>query len=203
MREFGMREKDRKVDFNISRDDIDVVINDIWDRDDKKSRIQDFILEKIQKQHPSTSEIEDIYIKVSLLNDFYSTSILDTWGMANHIKNLNLSVIDGNPDIVNQIAKIKYNDKEYNMYSFATKYCSLHNPEKYPIYDGYVEDVLIYLMNTGKIHNLYTTQQDLRDYSKFRNALNIIDNKLGNIGYKKVDMYLWALGKKYFSRYEE
>ena len=88
------------------------------------------------------------------------------------------------------------------MYSFAPKYCSLHNPEKYPIYDGYVEDVLIYLMNTGKIHNLYTTQQDLRDYSKFKNALNIIDNKLGNIGYKKVDMYLWALGKKYFLRYE-
>jgi hypothetical protein len=34
--------------------------------------------------------------------------------------------------------------REINFYSFATKYCSHHKPEMYPIYDSYVDKMLGY-----------------------------------------------------------
>ena len=51
-------------------------------------------------------------------------------------------------DIVNKIAKVKISDnKEINYYSFATKYCSFHKPEIYPIYDSFIEKILMNFKN--------------------------------------------------------
>ncbi len=200
-----MREKDKNVDFNISSNEIDDVISIVWDDYDKKSRIQDSILETIKTQYSSDS-IEDIYTKVTLINSFYSTNIYDVWQMSNHIKDLEIPQSDfdnGKTDLVDKIADVTFNNKKYTMYSFATKYCSLHNSKAYPIFDSYVADVLIYLKNTNKVTNLYKKQSDFLDYKKYKVIIKTINDKLGNVGYKKTDMYLWALGNIFFPKYEK
>lgn len=96
--------------------------------------------------YPNNIEIEDILIKVSSLNDFYSTNIFSVFPVAKHILELNIDKRLKRKDttLVNDISNVEINGKNKHFYSFATKYCSHHDPINYPIYDNYVDKVLNY-----------------------------------------------------------
>lgn len=102
--------------------------------------------------------------------------------------------------MVNEISQIKINGKSKNFYSFATKYCSHHYPLSFPIYDSYVEKILIYFRN--KDHFLEFEKIDLKDYEKFKNILIKFAEfyKIDNFNLKDLDRYLWQLGKEYFPK---
>lgn len=111
--------------------------------------------------------IEDILIKTSVLNDFYSTNIFKIFPVAKHILKLDIDerLILKDPTLVNDIAKVNMGKSTINFYSFASKYCSHHYPIDYPIYDSYVEKVLMYF----KKYDRFSTfkKDDLKDYSTF------------------------------------
>ena len=100
--------------------------------------------------------------------------------------------------LVNEIALIKINGKPKNMYSFATKYCSHHFPNDYPIYDSYVQKVLMYYKKNDDFSNFKT--KDLRDYKEFIKVLNDFKYYYGleEFNLKKIDKLLWQIGKEYF-----
>jgi hypothetical protein len=66
----------------------------------------------------------DVLLKVSALNDFYSTNIYDTHAVARHIEHLRIdeSLLSGDLSLVNRIAPVKVGKKVRNFYSFVTKY---------------------------------------------------------------------------------
>lgn len=88
--------------------------------------------------------------------------------------------------LVEEIAHVKVgrDQVERTFYSFATKYCSHHQPSKYAIYDNYVEKVLIFFKNRD--HFCDFKNKDLKDYPKFT--------------LKEIDKYLWQLGKEYYNK---
>ena len=150
--------------------------------------------------YPNNKDINDILIKASSLNDFYSTNIFSIFSVAKHIRDLNiderLKIKD--ETLVNDIALVKINGKQKNFYSFATKYCSHHDPVNYPIYDSYVEKILCYF---NKIDNFSTFKKfDLKDYSRFKEILCDFKNfyDIDKYNLKDIDRYLWQLGKEYF-----
>jgi hypothetical protein len=140
-----------------------------------------------------------------ILQRSHSTNIFDTYRIAKHILNLRiddaLSVSD--PTIVGKIAnehgilKSKGNGNR-NFYSFATKYCSWHNKDSYPIYDSYVHKVLVAYRNRDKFSNFNSI--DLRDYEKFKKIM--VDFKttylLTNHNLKEIDKFLWLYGRDIF-----
>ena len=147
--------------------------------------------------------MDNILIKVCSLNDFYSTNIYSPFKVAKHIHSLNIDnrLSKGDEKLVNDIAKIKVNkDKTMNFYSFATKYCSHHQPLLYPIYDNYVIKVLNYFNKQDKFSKF--TFQELKDYPKFKNV--ILDFRsfygLDKFNLKEIDKYLWQVGKEKFPR---
>ena len=96
--------------------------------------------------YPQNKDIREILIKASSLNDFYSTNIFSIFPVAKIILRLDIDnrLQSGDETLVNDISRVEYSDgKVKNFYSFATKYCSHHYPNDYPIYDSYVEKVLI------------------------------------------------------------
>ena len=99
------------------------------------------------------TSIENILIKCSVLNDFYSTNIFKVYPVAVHILDLDIDdrLNRHDPTLVNDIANIVINGKSKYFYSFASKYCSHHDPINYPIYDSYVEKVLKYFRNKDKL----------------------------------------------------
>ena len=150
----------------------------------------------------SNDNLQNILIKCSVLNDFYSTNIFKIYPVAKHILSLNVDKrLEANDvTLVDDIAKVTIGDSEKNFYSFASKYCSHHKPLEYPIYDSYVEKVLLHF---NKVYHFYTFNKvDLKNYSKFKTILikfreffNLVEFNL-----KDLDKYLWQFGKYYFPK---
>ena len=147
-----------------------------------------------------------VLAKVTLLNAFYSTQILDMdlLNVSRDIVELNIdSSIHGEKvdyDIVNRIAYggIFYQRK---LYSFASKFCSFHNPAEFPIVDSYSKGMLYYMNNCedSRFH-FFThgfTQNDLNNYHNYCKVYNAFVKhfKLENISYKEIDKYLWKYAK--------
>ena len=147
--------------------------------------------------------IEDILIKCSALNDFYSTNIFDVHTLAQHILNLHIDkrLEDGDYSLVDDISHVKVNGKDHCFYSFATKYCSHHQPEIYAIYDSYVEKVLLSMKKKEDFAKF--RKEDLKDYQTYMSVIHSFQQHFGLSQYsiKELDQYLWQLGKWYFNQY--
>lgn len=147
---------------------------------------------------PTNSSIEGILLKVSTLNDFYSTNIFSVFPVAKHILALDIDqrLADGDPTLVDDIKAVG----NRNHYSFATKYCSHHNPLEYPIYDYYVDKVLRYFRDTDGFCTFKT--EDLKRYTEFKKIVLAFRSHYGLTQYtlKEIDQYLWQLGKEYFPK---
>ena len=155
------------------------------------------------KTYPLNNDLDDVLIKVCALNDFYSTNIFSPFTVAKHILALKIdnSLAKDDLEIVNKIANVKMNgEKSINFYSFATKYCSHHKPTVYPIYDSYVEKMLVYFKKKNSFFDF--ARQDLRLYVKFRDILMKFREyyDLQQFNLKQIDQYLWQAGKKYFPK---
>jgi hypothetical protein len=152
--------------------------------------------------YPRNNCIEDILIKVCSLNVFYSTNIFSPFMVAKHILALQIDhKLERNDlGLVNEIAEIEMNGgKKRNFYSFATKYCSHHKPEEYPIYDSYVEKILLYFKKTDNFYRF--DKNELKQYIKYKNILMAFQNyTLTQYSLKQIDKYLWQAGKKYFPK---
>lgn len=152
---------------------------------------------------PKNNRIEDVLIKCSALNDFYSTNIFGIHTLAEHILSLNIDERLHQVDysLIGDIAKVEVNGKEHCFYSFATKYCSHHLPEKYAIYDNYVEKVLLSLNKKEPFSNF--KREDLKDYETYMSVIRGFSQHFGltQFSIKQLDQYLWQLGKWYFNQY--
>lgn len=170
----------------------------------RKFMAQESALNKLFMELCKTNDcLDDVLIKCSTLNDFYSTNIFDVQTIAEHILNINnidARLQQGDCSLVDEIAHVTINGKERNFYSFATKYCSHHQPEKFAIYDSYVEKVLM----TMNKREPYTNEKSLKDYEAFISVIRSFQHHFGLTQYnlKELDKYLWQLGKWHFSPYE-
>jgi len=147
--------------------------------------------------------IENILIKCSSLNDFYSTNIFDIHTVAQHILSLKIDerLENGDLSLVDEISHVEVNGKVHTFYSFATKYCSHHNPERYAIYDSYVEKVLLSM--NSRNHFMDFKQEELKMYDTYMRVIKAFQQRFGLMQYniKQLDQYLWQLGKWYFNPY--
>lgn len=178
-----------------------------WEkRDDGKYRYQEVAVNCLFDKFPLSTDLNSVLIKCSCLNDFYSTNIWGTFQVAKHI--ITVNDIDsrlkiGDLSVVNDISHVEIKGKTRVLYSFASKYCSHHNEDKFPIWDRYVNCVLKYFRNSD--HFLKFIDSDLHDYITFYSI--IIEFReyyhLNQFSLKQIDRYLWQVGKDYFNKYSE
>ena len=174
-----------------------------WDKLENYSLQESSLKKLFSKTYPKNNDLDDILIKVCSLNDFYSTNIFSPFTIAKHIKSLDIDkyLLKGNLSIVDKLAKVKMNGGKYiYFYSFASKYCSHHQPSIYPIYDSYVDKVLIYFRKKDNFYNFQNS--DLKIYKNFKNIILAFRSfyKLEKYDIKDIDKYLWQLGKDYFPK---
>jgi len=176
-----------------------------------------------------TNDIENIILKATLINSLYSTSILDLYsickGMCDDLIYNKINDTDiGNANdfsVVYSIANIhnKNAEKQRLNISFASKYCHHSNPNKFPIYDIYVVDMLLYFYNkntkfrthidskgitisfdkTDKKINPKHYKQFVDLYFAFKEYYDKDDNGNAlNHNLREWDKYLWIAGKHLF-----
>lgn len=192
---------------------LDKPTNELLDRyieefnKDKRYKPADDAIIKLFKAFPENNRIEDILLKISVINDMYSTNILGTFKMAEHIlaQDIDEALNNGEPEVVQRIAKghgirTKRKNTELNFYSFATKYCNWHNQECYPIYDSFVEKVLLAYKRADNFSDFKTS--DLKNFVIFRKIISDFKVKYGlsKHSLKEIDKFLWIYGKKKFPR---
>lgn len=169
-----------------------------WSGEEKLQEIDKTLETLFNNIFITNINLNDIIIKVCVLNDLYSTQIFDTFSMARHIYGLNIDedLEKGNFDLIDKIAQCKIGDKTRNFYSFATKYCSHHYPEKFAIYDSYVAYALNHFNKKDPFHKF--KKSDLKNYFVFMETITafIKKNSLFKYSLKEIDKFLWTCGKE-------
>lgn len=175
-----------------------------WDKDEK-TVTQEAVVQKFFKLYPDNDNLEDVLVKATLLNVFYSTGIIDIYTMAKHIVVLQIDerLRAGDESVVSEIRRVTVGNpaKVMNFYSFASKYCSHHNPQQYPIFDSYVAAVLTYFRKLHGFTELFNVVDDIKiDYVKFKQVVSEFKTFYGleEFSYKEIDQYLWGLGRDKF-----
>ena len=178
-------------------------------------RIQEKILKQLQKEYPDHKNKAAVDIKVKLLNLFYSTGIQAVNKMTDNvlsINNIDERLTQGDLLLVSEIATLRLVGGERNNYSFATKYCALHQPEKFPIYDSIVADTFESLFEQGflpQYHYKRSKTSEPNTFTKSEFAAKLKNYKfyvrfydyfmelfdLKDFTYREIDSYIWGAFK--------
>ena len=164
--------------------------------------IQESIIEQLFRSGSTVANTDkdEINLKVTTLNLYYSTFMQATKQMADGIYDLKIDddLLSGNISLVEQIAK---KTKRRN-YSFATKYCACHQPDKFPIYDEIVGKYLAHVAAKGNIpgySGAWTTiQKNMKaDYAIYKEIYDTFMQyyDLTTLSYREVDWYIWVAHK--------
>lgn len=152
------------------------------------------------EKFPDNESFESVLLKSIVINTLYATRIIDIRSVAEHIAPLNIDedIRNGVPEIVDTIAKMTIKGKPRNNYSFATKYCSFHNPTAYPIYDNFVDCLLWEYRKQDHFARFY--RKDLKSYKKFKQVLDEFRSFYGleDVSLKALDNFLWGYGQEKF-----
>lgn len=181
--------------------------------------VQEDILRHLVEKHPGHISVAAVDVKVKLLNLFYSTGIQAVSKMTENImsiKDIDRRLQIGDQSLVAKIAELKLNNGTRINYSFATKYCALHQPAKFPIYDSIVAAVFTRLMADGNLppYSLKKSgcaetdvcmtkgmfEAKIRDYNFFVKVYDAFMETYGlndcdGITYREIDWYLWGAYK--------
>lgn len=197
------RAKTARADISVPNDTQVLYYLERWESLDDY-RMQERALNKLfMNTYPQNIDLEDILVKAATLNDFYSTNIFKVYWVAKHIADLKIdSRLEAqDATLVNEIALVAYESgKIRNEYSFATKYCSHHYPNDFPIYDDYIKKVLEYFRDVDGFCGF--AAPELLQYPRFKEILCSFRQfyKLEQFSLKQLDQYLWQLGKLKFPK---
>lgn len=131
-----------------------------------------------------------------MLDKLYSTRIndIDVWPLAHHIVGLGIDAFidQGEPSAVWRIFTCK-NLRMY--YSFATKFCSWHNPAAYPIYDSYADACLWAYQKQDHFKEDFH-HQDLWYYDRLIAIVSAFRKHYGldRFSFRDIDKFLWRTG---------
>ena len=162
---------------------------------------------------PNNTDFGEVAVKAAALNELYKTGILAVVEVATHIVELGIDArlaedtVDA--DLIEAIATVVIGGNRRHNYVFATKYCSFHRPNLYPIYDSLVAGVLNTLLQQGETFDSFGPDEHwrtdppscgsishnyaiwCRSIAKFRTHYG-----LEAFSIRDIDKYLWMLAKE-------
>jgi hypothetical protein len=157
-------------------------------------------LAQLREHFPKNTDIRHVLLKVLVLNKLYGTMIPDikVETVAKHIvglandHSLDQLLPDGKIEAVAHIRDCP-NLKQYA--AFASKFCSWHNPEAYPIYDGNVRACLWSYQNQDPFAEI-KKQDDLSYYQNLFDAVVAFRNhyELNSLSFKQLDKFMYRVG---------
>ena len=172
-----------------------------------KNKAEEEAIHALLKLFPDNKDYKGVLLKCIVINSLYYTQIRAITNAAKHIVDLNIDagLEQGDTQLVDQIARLtiktKGGEEKIRInYSFATKYCSFHQPSFYPIYDSIVDKVLKAYQKRDKFSSQQLTA--LRDYRRFKEVLEEFVNYygLGGLGFRELDYFLHDYGKEQFTK---
>lgn len=173
-----------------------------WEEEEKFAFPEKALSNLFVHTYPKNTVLDQILIKASALNNLYYTNIFNILAVAKHIHALDIDerLNSGDISLVMDLAAVNIDNTHRFFYSFATKYCSFHKPDIFPIYDFYVEKVLSHFGRRDKFFTFDSS--DLRDYRTFIRVHVAFQKHYGLTEFSKrqLDHYLWLAGKDFWGK---
>jgi hypothetical protein len=168
--------------------------------DDERYGPADRLLSQVFDQHPANTVLEGVLLKVVLVNSLYNANVFAFMAMARHILQLQIDaeLAAGSAAVVGRIAPLTIRGETRRHYAFATKYCSWHRRDVFPIYDNLVERLLWQYRTQYKFAAF--ARADLQEYPTYRGILTSFRDHFGldAFSFKEIDKFLWLHGKDLF-----
>jgi hypothetical protein len=184
----------------LKRPTLDLANNCITQFDLSDAALTDRALTRLVAAFPDNHDQAAVLLKATTINSLYATNIYAIFQVAQHICSLNIDpkLAQGSLDVIDEIAVITLKGKRKRNYSFATKYCSWHRPEVYPIFDSYVERLLWTYRQQDRFAEF--KRGEMWHYPRY---VEIIDQfrthyGLGELGFKELDKFLWQYSMEVF-----
>jgi hypothetical protein len=181
---------------NITEPTLDYVQQRVREFDaDEELKRDERAVALVFQQWPANSEHEQVLVKTIVLNRLYSTNIYDVRRVAQHIVRLGIDerLHRGDRSLIDAIAQVPFKKKRV-LLSFATKYCSWHQPEHFQILDSSVERVLWQYQRQFIFGSF--RKHEIRNYPRFVEIVDQFRSHFGlaSIGRKQLDKFLWIEG---------
>lgn len=176
---------------------------------DRENEDVEAALTELFRQYPRNVDLSHVLLKVSAVNTFYSTRIYlysskvpDLLDLATHIhenaESIDAGLAAGTCHTVDLVGEIEVAPKgKRNYFSFASKYCSWHNQNEYPIWDSNVARYLGRLRKETGFAPEFNIHGHWK-YPAFRAAMDDFKKtyELGEFSFKQIDKFLWCHGEK-------
>jgi hypothetical protein len=150
------------------------------------------------RQWPQNTVDEQVLVKVVVLNRLYSTNIYDPYTVANHIvaKGIDHHLASGDPTLVDDLARVAFGTRTRVLFSFATKYCAWHQPNRYQIYDSFVDWLLWEYRKQFEFAKF--RRYELRQYPDFLRIVRSFADAFSLQAFtpKHIDKFLWIEGMR-------
>lgn len=177
---------------------------------DQQGQVTEAALSKLLATFPANRDVPEVLLKVIAINRIYSTSIFAVQPVAEMIvaqEGVDELLAAGDPLAVEQIRRVAFTDsagvqQDRSIYSFATKYCALHNPAAYAIYDGLVATELWEYQKWAKQRSESFCPafrwDDLTRYATFLEVVRAFRAHFGleEFGLRDIDKFLWMQGRE-------
>jgi hypothetical protein len=181
-------------------------------RFDDENTVVEQALRDLFGQYPHNNNEAHVLLKVVALDRLYSTNIYAVHVMAHQIfqqaEEIDSALAAGSPIVVDKIARITIGatGKKRTNYSFASKYCSWHRPDKYPIWDSrvrsYFRSLTRSLKNTDDVGLLGTNPYVWNVYPEFVEHISKFQKRyeVDKFTFKEIDKFLWLYGDESAAR---
>ncbi len=173
------------------------LVNAEDDEFDSNYQVVEEAIRQLISKFPHNTEISQVLLKVVLVNNLYGAGIpqkhVET--VARHIAGLHIdaALAEGKTAIVDSIITCGGLKEKY--FSFASKFCSWHNPTAYPMYDRNVDECL---WSYNKQDHFTTYNRGSYSYVQFGAVVTAFRNFYGlnSVTFKDLDKFLWRQGEK-------
>ena len=158
-------------------------------------------LDALFSAYPKNTCSWQVLLKVTALNALYKTRIMNVYPVVETIlgvgRKLDSLISRCDPAAVDLTKMVKFEkrDKTINFFSFASKYCHFHRPDRYPIYDQYVDAALRKLRRDKKLA-FESDALNRESYAPFKSLVDaFIGRYAAGCSYDAADKFLWRMGK--------
>jgi len=173
-------------------------IKEIGNRFDKEFKDDEAAVDSVFKQWPKNGNVSEVLVKTIVLNRLYNTSILNERIVARRIVELRIddNLHNGEEhELIAQLTPIDFGKKTRKLYSFATKYCAWHQPDRFQMFDSKVEAALLHYQSHFKFFDF--RRDELRCYKTFMKIIKAFRDhfNLTDVSPKNLDKFLWMEGR--------
>lgn len=178
-------------------------VRDACERFDKENAVVERALAELFRQYPTNDDEAHVLLKVVARNRLYFANILAVGEVARLIYE-HKQEVDGllnadppSPEAVDKIVELTVLATRRRFWSFATKYCSWHRPESYPIWDTRVAQYLRSLKGS-----CFSRPDNWTKYREFVDFINRFRDfyKLSSFTFKEIDKFLWLSGEELMNK---